>query len=637
MTIRDFIRWPGNRAPYCAVLRKGFLISAFLCLIGQIIYDRHPVTVVSLFPQWLLLVAVWYLWRQSVASENVGAHRIAVFAVLIPVLSCLTLLVAWLGWKANSLAICGVIPISDAGAYYVSAQTFLRAGILDLAAQRRPLNIILTSLWLYLSGDNFKALLLIQALGFSAAAFLATAVMGVLRGFRAGLLMSAFLLVFAEPFLPTVMSETNGLICGSLALTGFIFALHRGSFFSFCVGAFFLAMGFAIRPSALLVLPCVLVAGAMIFGTSRTRRLAVVVCLTIVILLPSAISGLLDRTMSRGEGGFNANLSYVVYGLVAGGMGWEQYQRDNPGKLDGVPEAARSHVILEASWRHFEERPGDLVRGLVKGQVFGPSQTFAQIVRLAFLGAVGDPLKIIPAAAIALISFLFAAVLWCQRASRANDALGEGKFRLFWGVILLGYLVSIPFFYKDGGLRIHAAMLPIVSYGLVWLLLPASATNCTSLSNGVATRLFAGANVFGFVLLGLLGFICLHPRSGSFEPLPVEHGAVDGKMLFRFQPGWPQCDLGKFERPDPGERPHWFSGAIPDDDYRSEGIREIAGQGKLYFGFDAGAGDWKIVHTGQPVELINEIEVGPRSHSNRRNDIYRDYYQAKTVQVIRAQ
>lgn len=105
-------------------------------------------------------------------------------------------------------------------------------------------------------------------------------------------------------------------------------------------------------------------------------------------------------------------------------------------------------------------------------------------------------------------------------------------------------------------------------------------------------------------------------------------------MLFRFKAGWPQCDLTNFERLGGDQRPRWFSGAIPDDNYRSKGVREIAGMGNLYFGFDAGARDWKIVHTDQPLGLVNEIEAQPPSDSTRRGAFYRDFYEAKTVKVI---
>jgi hypothetical protein len=590
-----------------------------------------------LFPQWLLLGSIWYLWRQDVISQYNWVRGTLVFAVLIPAASCLTLLIAWLGWKANILAICGVIPISDSASYYISAQTFLREALLDPSGQRRPLNTVLTSLWLYLSGDDVKLLLLIQALGFAAAAFLASAVVAALHGFRAGLLLFAFLLVFAEPYLPTVLSETNGIIFGILALVEFIFALYRGSLFAFGCGAFFLAVGLAIRPSALFVLPCVVVAGGVIFGTSRIKRLVVVACLTGGVLLPTGISILLNDTMSQRGGALNGNLAYVVYGLVAGGRGWEQYQKDNPGKLDGLPEAERSHIILEASGQHFREHPVDLVRGLAEGQVLGPLQSFAQMARLAFLGAAGDPLRLIPPVAIIVISLCFAGVLGCQWVSRTHVVSSNSDSRLFCILFAIGYFISIPFFYKDGGLRLHAAIVPVISYMLVWALLPGGAARENTLSNCNADRLLAGTTVFGFVLLGLVGWISLiHPKSDKFDLIPVFKSFEGDNIMFRFRPGWPQCDLRSFERVLGDKRPRWFSGAIPDDDYRSAGIREISGQGNLYFGFDAGARDWKIIHTDEPVGSLNKIDLGSGSHDGYRDNKYRDFYTAESVQVIGA-
>jgi hypothetical protein len=640
MRIPPFFRWPVKWLPCaksCALLQNTFLIVVAIGLVGQILYDQHPITIVSLFPQWLLLGSLGYLWRQGAISRDNPARSTLVFAVLIPALCCLTLLLAWLGWKANPLAICGVIPISDAASYYISAQTFLREAFLDPSGQRRPLNILLTSLWLYLSGDDFKLLLLLQVLGFSAAAFLASAVVAALHGFRAGLLLFAFLLVFAEPYLPTTLSETNGSIFGILALVAFLFGLYRRSLFCYCFGALLLATGLAIRPSALFVLPCVVVAGSFIFRSIRTRDLVAVVCLTVAILLPSGISILLNRTMSHGEGALNANLSYTIYGLVSGGKGWEQYEKDNPRKLEGLSEADRSRIILEASKQHLKMHPIDLAQGLIKGQMLGPLQTFSQIARLAFLGAGGDPLKLIPPSAIIVISLWFAGVLGCRWIAKRRAGSTNRDFRLFFALVLVGYLVSIPFFYKDGGLRLHAAILPIISYMLVWVLLPCGAAGDNALSNSDANRLLAGTTVIGFVLMGSMGWISLmHPKSHNFDPLSASRSLAEDEIEFRFKPHWPQCDLRKFERVPSGSRPRWLSGAIPDDDYRSRGIREIAGQGNLYFGYDASTREWRIIHAYEPVGLLNKIKLKSGSYDRYRDNRYRDFYSAETVQTIGA-
>jgi hypothetical protein len=641
MTISQLIQKPFvgvPRSQYCAMIRRCFLAAAFLGLAGQVLYDRHLVTVVSLFPQWLLLGSIWYAWRRNDIGQDDGARGTLILALLIPALSCLTLLIAWLGWKANTLAIGGVIPLSDSASYYISAQTFLRESFLDPSGQRRPLNIMLTSLWLYLSGDEFKLLLLIQALGFSAAAFLASAAVAAVHGFRAGLLLFALLLVFAEPYLPTVMSETNGMIFGVLSLVLFLFGVFRRSLFSFCFGAFLLAVGLAIRPSAILILPCVVVAGAVIYGNSRARRLTAIASVTTAVLLPMLISIFLNKTMSHGDGAFNSNLSYTIYGLVSGGKGWEQYQRDNPRTLDGLTEIQRSHVILEAAKQHFKEHPVDLAKGLIKAQMLGPLQTFAQIVRLAFLGAAGDPLRIIPPAAIIAGWVLFAGVLACQWTSRKHGWRVNSNFRVFCILLLIGYLVSIPFFYIDGGLRLHAAVLPIVSYLLVRVLMPsAGVADENAFLSANASRVLTGATTFGLVLLGLVGWIALvHPKSPNFAPIPVSVMEGENNIIFRFEPGWPRCNLRNFDRPPGYGRPRWFSGAIPDDDYRSAGIREIAGKGYLYFGFDSGARVWKIIHTDQPVGLLNRIEVRSGNPEGSREKIYRDFYSSETVQVIGA-
>jgi len=616
------------RSHFCSTYRNGFLAVAVLALISQAVYDQHLITVLSLFPQWLLLGSMWYLWRQKAAPQENLVLSALIFGMLIPVSCYLTLVFAWHGWKANTQLICGTVPISDSGTYYISAQTFLREGVLDIAAQRRPLNIMLTSLWLFLSGDSFKLLLVIQAVGFAVAAFLASVVVAAIHGRRAALLWFALVLVLAEPYLPTTLSETNGMIFGILSLVGFIFGLHRKSLFAYCCGAFFLAVGLAIRPSALFVLPCVVVAGCLIFRGSRGRRVVVLAVVAGAILLPSGISILMNRAMAHGEGGFYGNLSYTIYGLVAGGKGWAQYEKDNPHTLDGLAEAERSRVILKAAKEHFREHPIDLVRGLIKGQVLGPVQTFAQFSRLAFLGAAGDPLRIIPGAAIIVISLGFAGVLLCFWASRSKAVSSSREIRLFCIWIWIGYLTSIPFFYEDGGLRLHVAMVPVIAYMLVWTMLPGDRGYVNALADRNASRLFASTSVFGGVLLGLLGWIAFcHPKSDRFDLIAASKSLGENNIMFWFRPGWPQCDLRTFARPVGDKKPRWFSGAIPDDDFRAAGIREVEGQGDLYLGFDPGARLWKIIQTDKPIGSLNKLEEGSGKG--------RDFYPAQTVEVIK--
>jgi hypothetical protein len=290
---------------------------------------------------------------------------------------------------------------------------------------------------------------------------------------------------------------------------------------------------------------------------------------------------------------------------------------------------------MRASWDHFRKNPADLALGLAKGQLAGPVQTFAQMIRLAFLGAAGDPLRIIPPAVIVAISVLFAGVLFRQLTARPRLFPINRDMRLFCIFFLGGYLISIPFFYKDGGLRLHAAVLPTLCFMLVSVLLPPGAAAENRLPNGGPGRLLAGAAGLGFVLIGLAGFIALvHPKNHKFDPFPAHTSLSGGAWIFRFEAGWPKCDLRRFAAEAGDKRPHWFSGAIPDDDYRSAGIGEILGRGDLYFGFDEGAREWKIIHTDREVGLVNKVEAAAADGSGSKDGKYRDFSPADTLEVL---
>jgi hypothetical protein len=56
----------------------------------------------------------------------------------------------------------------------------------------------------------------------------------------------------------------------------------------------------------------------------------------------------------------------------------------------------------------------------------------------------------------------------------------------------------------------------------------------------------------------------------------------------------------------------------------------------LYFGFDAGAREWKIIHTDKVVGLLNKVEVESGARGAYRDAKYRDFYAAQSVQVVGA-
>ena len=241
--------------------------------------------------------------------------------------------------------------------------------------------------------------------------------------------------------------------------------------------------------------------------------------------------------------------------------------------------------------------------------------------------------RLVAPAEITAVSVFFACILAVQWARRRRTVAPNRSWRVFFLWLLLGYLLSIPFYYRDGGLRVHAAVFPAIAYLLVWLLLPPGNAPPDSGADVRGERISASTLGFGLVLLMSLGWLILiHPKSSTFDRLPSAEGISDRTLLFLFNPGWPQADLSNFPPGGGDGRLRWFSGAMPDDEYRSAGIREISGHGYLYFGFDEATQIWKIIHTDRPIGLLNQIEV----KSGRNQGKYRDFYTAERVQVITA-
>ena len=314
--------------------------------------------------QMLVLAGLWVMPLLMAAS----LFRPKAERWLVPVLLCLAVILFhlplfdnWHGLR-NDWGI--LLPVSDANGYYHGSLSLLDSGHLTVWNQRRPITAALAAVRLWVSGDDLRVALALQATLVALAVLFAARQVARRFGLAASALLVLLCADFIEPYIPTLLSESTGLFWGAIGL-GFLWrAVEDTSSRLFGLGVFFLSLGLLARAGPFFVLPALLL-WAFLFHRGRQRLLW---CGSVVAGIAGAfaLNWLYLHILGTGENVANSNFGYVLYGMSVGGKGWMQLQMDHPELTAETPEHVRA--IYDIAMANILNAPGDFI-GYLWGQL----------------------------------------------------------------------------------------------------------------------------------------------------------------------------------------------------------------------------------------------------------------------------
>jgi hypothetical protein len=369
-------------------------------------------------------------------------------------------------------AIGGLLPQSDAAAYYLGAQNFLDNGELDAWNTRRPLNALLFALRLWLSNNNFQLALVFQALLCGLSCILVTRCINRSFGKIAGITTFLILFLFATNFLPTTLSEILGLTLGALGfvllwqsiITNHLIASSNETKYklklNLTLGTFLLTIALNARAGAFFVLPLLILwIGISTYKTKNSKNKHILFGSIFPIFL-GIISGfifnfLLIGFYSNSEGLAHSNFAFTLFGLVAGGKGWTYAYTLYP-ELLAQPETMVAKFLYNESLTLFFQKPWLLFLGFSKG-IVGLLKSLISFFQFKLPSAWA--LK-------AFIRLLGVALVGISlyRLKKLYDKYP--KEIGFVGTGLLGMLLSAGIIWTDGGFRVFAATIPFFAAGI---------------------------------------------------------------------------------------------------------------------------------------------------------------------------
>ncbi|MDE0779349.1 MAG: hypothetical protein OSB67_01230 [Alphaproteobacteria bacterium] len=368
-----------------------------------------------------------------------GLLVISVGAVLLPLLDY------WFSGRTHPNAIGGLLPWNDAAGYYGCALSLLDGEGLSAFCQRRPAYSLYLAGLLRLAGSELQLALLLQGL-MNAGAIFAVAVATARRwGTGPSIIAILILAAFAATMSIATLTENIGFVLGACGLVLFVIGAEKRSVAFLIMGAFILTFALNARAGAFLVIPLLVLWPFF----SKTQTQGERWRFGILILVASAAGFVPGSVIVKLLGGIpseaHSNLSYTLYGLVAGGERWIYALEKLPG--------ASAEEIYRASWAIFRENPLLLIAGLFQGF-------------LEYLQRLLTYIPWIPARIVLAACWLWGlgALVYRRR--------GDGELVLL--LVMLGVVLSSPILSIDGGNRVYAATIAVdgfvVALGLASLM-----------------------------------------------------------------------------------------------------------------------------------------------------------------------
>ena|GEM_PF-5571573 len=467
---------------------------------------------------------------------------LAVVCFLMPVIQC---------WTSNTVGmdnqwqtIGGLVPWSDALNWYCGAERVLTSGHMDVWCSRRPLNPVLLAVRLALTGYDLRLAILLQAILLGLACYWAAKAVSSSSGAFAGLGCFSLLLLCGRLHAASLASEGLGFTLSALSMCCLWESLRRRSDGLFCSGLFLLTAALNARAGAFLVLPALILWGALAFHKARSRRLR----LAVLAVCSVAASFLLNWGVFKiyGQGAhLHANFSWALYGLATGGRTWEAVQQDFP-NITGTDAPGETEFIYRKAVEKMTSEPSLLFVGILKGTLLSVPQLGWDLSNL-IRGAPQSPVLGALSSAQGWVMLLFAILLygflaigWVRFQRSAECSIYAG----FLGFGLAGVLLSLPVIYINGGLRVLVSVFPILAVAI------AAAVGGWSLDfdqEGPAKArgpglwsILTGATLF---LLALAGPLAIRELGQARPPLPHLESKNADTLLTRIGPDTPLLNI----------------------------------------------------------------------------------------------
>lgn len=384
--------------------------------------------------------------------------RVGTFISLTLTLSIFALALAglWAIAQTQPTILSGIVPLFDAGNYYIDALRLLSGQDFSIVSARRPLFPGMLAVVLWATQYNLMAALGVFTLISAIACYLAAKQIQRTSGAEAAVLALIILFLYYRYHSGAVMTENLGFPLGVLGFA----LLWRGaadrSQKLIALGLLVFTLALNARAGTFFVLPAILVWGGFLFKQEGSKFSSRFFALgSAAVLVGFAVNLLMVRLLATPSGVPFANFSYSLYGLASGGKSWNYVFETRP-EINSLEEPYQSKEIYRLAFELIRDNPALFIRGIFYNwyMLFADSGYSAY----SYVGGESDDIQDVLQG---LLFFLcaFGFLKWFRKPGDPLTGLVA--------VSAIGILLSVPFLPPTDASRMRPYAASIIVFGLL--------------------------------------------------------------------------------------------------------------------------------------------------------------------------
>ena len=376
-------------------------------------------------------------------------------------LYCIPLFITWSTGELHLGNVGGLLPIFDAGTYYSGAEHVLDLGNVSGWNEKRPITSIFLATRLLLTNFDYRSTLILQAILAGISAFIVALSVSRTFGKISGFVMFAALFAFSAFYLADNMSESLGFIFACLSFSLLWLGIFYRNRISFLFGVFFLTISFVTRPGPFLIFPAVIIFAGIFFKDKKRFSWLNAFLSTLVIGAGVFLSQCLLWLFGEGKGFMMGNFATILYGLAAGGKGWQQYMVDFPYQYTHYSENELYAFLYSKSFELITANPQQFLKTILGYYLILPVNFFNDLYDITLFST----FKVL--SGFEFVIFSLAIILIFIGIIRFFLYSHLQSVKILFSLIFLTTFISLPFYFLDGTIRTLVILTPYFGLGVV--------------------------------------------------------------------------------------------------------------------------------------------------------------------------
>jgi hypothetical protein len=268
----------------------------------------------------------------------------------------------WASGQSQSTVLSGLIPLFDAGTYYMDALQLMNGNPFSIFSARRPLFAGLLAVLLSITGRNLMISLAILTAMTGLACYVAAREIQRTHGAEIAVFILMVLFLFHRAHSGISMSESLGVTLGALGFGLLWRGASTKNLFFIWAGLLTTTLALNARAGAFFMLPILILWAAWLLRENKFIPWKVLFISASAVILGFAFNLALTRLIAVSNGVPFANFSYTLYGLASGGRSWAYVFEAHP-EVIGIQEPEKSKRIYQLAFELIRADPMQTVQG----------------------------------------------------------------------------------------------------------------------------------------------------------------------------------------------------------------------------------------------------------------------------------